>query len=505
MSGAVESIELQILPHGGLTVRPYSGEKRWIAEIVSRFEGDPSAGLVALASASVPAQITPAVMFWRDIASEFLRALCHVSETELLTQDSIELPSAAQLAEWVLSAPPMPGAEYVSSEMLSALWRGLTDWALAEVEKCGDVSSLLSIHAPQWSRVGRVTLHLAENKGDTEYPFAFMATYAAGMTRDGRLRRLPLGGALKEYAGARKKPELLKLLAPLHRAAEQSALIADLVETGDVFHPLVWTPAEAHAFLKEIPVYEECGLFAQLPNWWRKRSRPRVNVTLDSAKHGCVGTDALLDFRMALALGDQELTSSEAKALLEGSEGLVLLRGEWVEVDSERLQEALAHWERVQSEVGEGGFSFVEGMRLLAGTSADLKVDQALDEHASWSLVQAGDQLRETLAGLRAPSQLNGEPPEGLMGTLRDYQLSGMHWLWLCSQLGVGACLADDMGLGKTIQVLAVLLKYQQQPTASSSEKSPALLVLPASLIGNWKAEAERFAPSLNVLVVHRS
>ena len=87
--------------------------------------------------------------------------------------------------------------------------------------------------------------------------------------------------------------------------------------------------------------------------------------------------------------------------------------------------------------------------------------------------------------------------------TLRGYQLAGLNWLWLCSRLGVGACLADDMGLGKTIQVLAALLRHTQGSAARPTP--PSLLVVPASLIGNWKAEAARFAPSLKLLVAHPS
>ncbi len=103
---------------------------------------------------------------------------------------------------------------------------------------------------------------------------------------------------------------------------------------------------------------------------------------------------------------------------------------------------------------------------------------------------------------MRSPDGLAGPQPPDFRGELRDYQLAGLNWLWLCSQLGVGACLADDMGLGKTIQVLAALLRHRQ---GIATEAPPSLLVVPASLIGNWKAEAARFAPDLKLLVAHPS
>ena len=501
--GERESFELWMTPHGRVASQPYDGNERWARGVASRFTEHEAAGLMALAAASVPHHVEASVLFWRDIAADFLRSLCHVPETESFSHQAIEPPASAPLREWALNAPPMQGAEYLTPDGLGDVWKRLLDWTVKQAGECGGLTAFLNTYAPQWSRVGRVTLHLAENKGDAEYPFAFMATFAAGMSRGGRVRRLPLGRALREYAGTRKKPELLRILSPLHTAAKRSELIADLVETGDVFHPLAWTPGEAHAFLKEIPLYEECGLLAQLPNWWRKRTRPSVAVTLNSAKDAALGKGALLDFHMSVALGDQQLSAEETKELLNSTQGLVLLRGEWVEVDGEKLREALAHWQRIERQAGTGGLSFIEGMRLLAGASVDLKESEATSEHATWSLVAAGESLRETLAELRTPAGLAGPAPPSFRGKLRDYQLAGLNWLWLCSRLGVGSCLADDMGLGKTIQVLAVMLRQKQQ--AARGKSLPSLLVVPASLISNWNAEAARFAPVLNLLIAHPS
>jgi non-specific serine/threonine protein kinase len=487
-----------------VTTLPYEGSERWARGITARFAEDEAAGLLALAGANMPLSAHPSVTFWREVVAEFVRALCHVPEGADFGVESVEPPSVAMRSEWVLNAPPMPGAEYLSPATFSGVWERLLAWTVRQVSDCGGLTAFLETYTPQWSRVGRVTLHLAENKGDARYPFAFMATYAVGLSRAGRIQRLPLGRALKEYAGARKKPELLKLLSPLHAAAGNSALIADLVQTGDIFHPLVWTPDEAYAFLKEIPLYEECGLLAQLPDWWRKRARPRVQITLDSRKDTTLGKDALLSFDMALALGDQSLSREEAETLLQDGAGLVLLRGAWVEVDSARLREALAHWEKVEQQAGRDGISFIEGMRMLAGTPADLKGNASAAEAISWAMVKAGDALRETLAHLRLPAGLDGQVPTGFLGELRHYQLDGLNWLWFCSRLGLGCCLADDMGLGKTIQVLAALLRYKHEFRRHNAG-SPTLLVVPASLLGNWKEEAARFAPSLRLLVAHPS
>ncbi len=503
MSSESPDLELRLTPHGIVTPLDGGGADRACRAVADRFAAHEAAGLVALAAATLPPGVHASAVFWRDAAAEFLRALCHIPESDAFSPSAVAPPDPARLAQWTLNAPPMQGAEYLTPAVLTALWQRLLAWTDGQIQATGGLAAFLQTAAPQWARVGRVTLHLAENRGDAEFPFAFMATYAAGLSRGGRLQRLPLGQALKDYAGARRKPELIRLLSPLQAAASRSALIADLVDTGDVFHPLVWSPDEAYAFLKEIPLYEECGLLAQLPNWWRKRARPRVSVTLDSKKQSALGKDALLSFDMQLALGDQSLTEAEAQALLDSGEGLVLLRGEWVEVDGDRLREALEHWKQVEAQAGADGLSFIEGMRLLAGASADLKATGPEAEAVSWAHVRPGEALREILAGLRQPSEIAGRVPDGFRGELRHYQLDGLNWLWFCSRLGLGCCLADDMGLGKTIQVLAALLRHRHE--TADGPRAPSLLVVPASLLGNWRAEAARFAPELNLLFAHPS
>jgi SNF2 family DNA or RNA helicase len=85
---------------------------------------------------------------------------------------------------------------------------------------------------------------------------------------------------------------------------------------------------------------------------------------------------------------------------------------------------------------------------------------------------------------------------------LRPYQAIGHNWLRFLTSLGLGACLADDMGLGKTIQVLSLLVSLKE---AKKNSEKPSLLVLPASLLANWREEIKRFAPTLEPCFVHPS
>ena len=89
--------------------------------------------------------------------------------------------------------------------------------------------------------------------------------------------------------------------------------------------------------------------------------------------------------------------------------------------------------------------------------------------------------------------------PQGFNADLRDYQQEGLNWLQFLREFEFNGVLADDMGLGKTVQTLAHLLKEKQDGRMTL----PCLIIAPTSLMGNWRREAERFAPDLNVLILH--
>ena len=92
------------------------------------------------------------------------------------------------------------------------------------------------------------------------------------------------------------------------------------------------------------------------------------------------------------------------------------------------------------------------------------------------------------------------EVPAGLNAELRPYQKEGLNWLNFLDDFNFGGCLADDMGLGKSIQIIAFILLQRQK-----KERNTNLLVVPTSLLFNWQAEIEKFAPSIRVLTFYGS
>ena len=201
------------------------------------------------------------------------------------------------------------------------------------------------------------------------------------------------------------------------------------------------------------------------------------------------------------------MREEEWKKLLAGSDGLVFLKGRWVEVDRTKLKDALEHWKRVERQSGGDGVSFIEGMRLLAGAPMDANLDGLFEaDAAAWSDVHAGAWLENRLREIREPGSFERAlPGSDLRATLRPYQETGVRWLSFLSRLGLGSCLADDMGLGKTIQVIALLLLMKRERKTGRLVAAPAILVLPASLLANWKSEMERFAPTLVFRFAHPS
>jgi len=470
---------------------------RRLSEAFARGSGE---GLLQLGACEVGTPLPAAWSYWRELGGRLVTAW----RTQGDEAGDFRPALPADLDALAAAAPPMPGGEYLGAASLAPLWSSLADaFDAARVASGDSLAVFLQQLNPAWNVVGRVHFNLAENRKDASAPFAFMATYTHRLGAQGKAQHLPLGQALREYAGAGRKQELLSLLMPVQRAAEQAPWLKALVDDGAIFHPLRWTPAEALRFLGDTARLEQAGIIVRMPAVWRsgRPARPRVTATVGVDPPAGLGTEGLLDFHAALSLDGEPLTADEEAALLAASSGLVLLRGQWVEVDRDRLSHSLQRFREAEALAAREGLAFAEAMRLLAGTR--LARDDADEPDSDWSQVVAGPWLAQTLRGLRSPEALaQVDPGDALKATLRPYQQVGVRWLHLLASMGLGACLADDMGLGKTIQLLSLLLVRQR---TGPRPRRPSLLVAPASLLANWAAEQERFAPSLRVMVAHPS
>lgn len=487
--------------------------------IVVAFKESTLSGLKTLASSDWQSQIanwSSEFSFWRDFVRRYFAALCRQYASNAKRWVSVLAPDSATLEEWIAQAPPMPGLEYITPEMLQDVWSELdahtNESAKQHVE--GLAGYLKSIDS-DWNLIGRVTFHLAENKKNADAPFAFMATFTEGQSKDGVPQHRPLADALRESIATADTGKLDQLLEPVSRAAKSVKLVDRLLETRKLFAPQAWKIGQAYEFLSAIPDMEQAGLVVRVPNWWNASRPPRpmvsVNVgTKEPSKFGING----LDLQVNVVIDGDPLTEEELKQLLSTRESLLLLRGKWIQVDNAKLNTALEHWRDLRKH-HLGGVDFLQAMRMLSGASIGSANADA--DAVRWARVEAGAWLKETLRSLRSPAAQERIDPESVVNAkLRQYQLEGVHWLWFTTQLGLGVCLADDMGLGKTLQVISLiaLLKREQKSTQDAddptvvdpdSKPAPCLIVVPTSLLGNWQREFAKFAPQLEIRISHRS
>ncbi|MCK1798115.1 DEAD/DEAH box helicase [Streptomyces sp. XM4193] len=301
------------------------------------------------------------------------------------------------------------------------------------------------------------------------------------------------GPALRTF-GPRAQPEVL---VALRRAAAVweplspllTATVPDSVELGPEDLAGLLAPSVAAALTA-------VGMRVHWPKGLVRRLTTRAVVGPDevrgrregpeSAMPSLLGPDALLSFDWRFAVGDLELTRAELDRLAEADRPLVRLRDQWVLLDPQEVRRAA---ERKAHSVAP-----LEALRGLLSGEVDSGGERVEVTARGWPA-----QLRERLA--RSPEDAPPVPqPALLQASLRDYQLRGLNWLHQLTSWGLGCCLADDMGLGKTITLIAFHLHRQ---SLGEGAAGPTLVVCPASLLGNWQREIERFAPGTPVRRFH--
>ncbi|MCR4909598.1 MAG: DEAD/DEAH box helicase [Lachnospiraceae bacterium] len=433
---------------------------------------------------------------WLDAAGAFLYRISELFQTWLLRQPDIELlrdklhfSIDEDLMEQVLSSVPFaPGTEYIDEDWVNGIFDALNGVYAEETAGFkGSIAMYLAEKCQSLRMPERVFFHLVENSLEEEgYPFAFLATYCTRV-KGGRVSHKPLQYALTEYKNDREK--LMVLLSCLNKASEVSEIIGEFVRSGEMFHPLRLHASEAYRILKDVPLIESIGIICRIPNWWKKHSSSVfMDVKIGQDKAPMFGLETMISMVPELVVDGVPLTKEEVEELLEATEGLAFLKGRWVEVDHARLRELLDNLDSFSGEL-----TLKDALRLQLGEEiGNISPDVG-------RMVSNGEWLNRLLNNLCHPGKIRQTAlPRGFKATLRPYQNTGFTWLTYMNKVGFGACLADDMGLGKTVQILAYLQKAYQQ-----DREMRALLVVPASLLGNWEKEIEKFTPKMKYYVLH--
>ncbi len=275
-------------------------------------------------------------------------------------------------------------------------------------------------------------------------------------------------------------------------------------------YPLLWQGLEtdkpiglqlsleqAFEFLKESAwVLEDAGYKVIIPAWWTPEGRRRAKIRLKTARsdrfkskssaQGYFSLDSLIQYQYELAIGGEVVTKQEWLTLVNAKTPLVQFRGEWMELDQDKMQQMLEFW---QSHAQSQPEMTLLDLMKLAASEDELEVDY-------------DDAMAAAIAKLQDKSKFEVIPdPPKLQGTLREYQKRGVSWLQYLEALGLNGCLADDMGLGKSVQVITRLVNEKE----STASVPPTLLIAPTSVVGNWVREIAKFAPHLQAMVHHGS
>jgi hypothetical protein len=249
------------------------------------------------------------------------------------------------------------------------------------------------------------------------------------------------------------------------------------------------TLAQVAELRSATPALEFAGASVRLPAQLQEQQDLELDVAGLTFTSGALTLSGVVEYDLRAALGGRPISDEEFRALAAATQPLVRLGGEWKLLGDKALRRAR---QLAQLALHGAGIPALTALGATLAGSAELRgFEVAIDADQAGELESLAARLRDP--ELRAPV----DPEDGFHGVLRPYQESGLGWLLGMRRLGMGALLADDMGLGKTVQLIAYLLDVSDQ----SSE--PALIVCPASVLGNWQRELHRFAPGLDTHIHH--
>ena len=215
-----------------------------------------------------------------------------------------------------------------------------------------------------------------------------------------------------------------------------------------------------------------------------KTSRTKeLTDIFNNTSSGKISLDDILDFSYEIAIGNDKLTVEEFNNLIEGQNGLIKYKNKYVLIDKDENK-------KLFEQIAKANLKSMSRMELIHAAMSG-QIDQYdFDYDGAFSKV---------IQDFNKPVEVT--VPESLNGELRQYQMTGLKWLWTNIIKGFGVCMADDMGLGKTIQVISLILKLKEE----NKLDKPVLVICPTTLIGNWMKELQTFGPNIDAAVYHGS
>ncbi|MEO1625215.1 MAG: DEAD/DEAH box helicase [Bacteroidota bacterium] len=239
-------------------------------------------------------------------------------------------------------------------------------------------------------------------------------------------------------------------------------------------------------FLMEtLPLVRLFGIKVLLPKALQKLTRPQARLTVEAEESGSVAQSLfslgdMLNFQWQIAIGDELLSVQEFIKMVRKYSGIVRLKDQFVFFNEQEIEQLI---QKIKTPPSLGPMEMLQA---------------SLSEKYGQTPIQLSPEAREQLRQLLSIDRI--APPSSLLAQLRPYQQNGFEWLYKNARLGVGSIIADDMGLGKTLQVISLLLQLREE---GAFQKDKGLIIVPTTLLTNWRQEIQRFAPELSTHTYH--
>ena len=330
----------------------------------------------------------------------------------------IPQPSETDLAFQVLQAPPMQGCEYLSRRSASDVVAGARH-ARPHRDRapCGRGASLPERAQPAMAARRPRDVSPCREQARPGPPFRIPGNLYSQALGPGRACSTSRWARLcKNTPGRKTEPALLSLFLPIQRATERSPLIKEMVESGEIYHPLAWSPREAYRFLQDIPIFEESGLVVRVPDWWKSSHPPRpvVNVKIDGRKGTTLECGRLARFLRQRDARRRAAHRGRARAAPRVGRRPGRAQGK---VGRSRPRQAgvrRSNTGRTSSvRPAKAACRSTKGCGSLPESRRKRDAAASADQDRDWIGLTAGTALEETLRKLRAPESLASADPPG--------------------------------------------------------------------------------------------
>ncbi len=425
--------------------------------------------------------------FLQYVSKQFLKRIVDSKELNFGIISNKQI-SNSEIQAIIANVPMIIGHEFVDESWIIQQQIKFDDLVKYEIETSKKTPiNFLTSKKEDLVIPSRIYFHLVanENNDDRRYPFAFLATYT--VKYGNKISHVPLKNALLEFKNNKK--DLSLLISSISKSENQSEFVSKYLHSGEIFLPMKISEQDAYIFLKEVHIFENCGIVCRIPKWYTE-SESKICIDFDEIQIWnlrFLSQAALNYFSPKLIYKGVEISVDEAKLLLEQKEGLEFIKGKWIENNHQELEALLNEYESYSKD----GTTLLEILKSKSGLTKNINKSPIDIEFTreDWLQQCIDKSIRTNYCEL----------PTKFETILRQYQKEAFSWLWGMYEMGFGVCLADDMGLGKTVEVISFLEKFRK------NDNGHVLILVPATLVANWQSEMNKFAPEIEMFVLKGS